>query len=77
MHIEGSLEPQLLFQLAKKNNITLPSDLYSTVEALDERYKHFTSLDDFLAYYNLAMAALITEDDFEALTMAYMTKVRL
>ncbi|KAI5479067.1 hypothetical protein MNV49_004349 [Pseudohyphozyma bogoriensis] len=74
MHIEGSLEPSLVFQLAKANGIELPPADYSSVEALEERYKHFTSLDDFLAFFNRAMDVLITEMDFELMAYAYMLR---
>jgi len=48
MHLEGSLSPELLFELAAKNNVTLPQDdpAFASVEALYERYERFTSLDD-------------------------------
>lgn len=48
MHIEGSLEPGLLFELAKNNGVTLDPSRYTTIPALEERYRNFTSLDDFL-----------------------------
>lgn len=75
LHIEGTLEPELLFQLAKKNNITLPEDpVYASPETLHERYQVFTCLDDFLHYYYLGVSVLITEDDFETLAWAYFVK---
>ena len=37
--------------MAARNNITLPSDMYTTIEALEERYKNFANLDDFLNYF--------------------------
>ena len=50
MHLEGSLEPSLLFVLANKNGICLPSSeedpAFSSAESLLERYEHFVSLDD-------------------------------
>ncbi len=48
MHLEGSLSPELLFELAAKNSITLPQDdpAFASVEALYARYDRFTSLDD-------------------------------
>ena len=48
MHLEGSLSPELLFELAAKNDVTLPQDdpAFASVEALYERYDRFTSLDD-------------------------------
>ncbi len=76
MHIEGSLSPSLLFRLAEKNNIDLPSpatdEAYTSIDTLEARYKAFTSLDDFLAYYNRASAVLIRQSDFEELAYAYM-----
>ena len=48
MHLEGSLSPELLFELAAKNNITLPQDdpAFESVETLYHRYDRFSSLDD-------------------------------
>ncbi|KAJ9651520.1 adenine deaminase [Neophaeococcomyces mojaviensis] len=76
MHLEGSLEPNLLLELAKRNNIELPKDddAFSSVESLLARYSRFTSLDDFLHYYFIGMTTLITESDFESLAYAYFQK---
>lgn len=76
IHIEGSLEPSLLFSLAKQNNITLPEDdaAFASADALLDRYKRFTSLDDFLQYYYIGMSVLITAADFEALAWEYFQK---
>ncbi|KAH8677867.1 adenosine deaminase [Xylariales sp. PMI_506] len=77
MHIEGSFEPELLFELAAKNNITLPADkdaAFASVESLKARYLTFANLDDFLGYYYIAMSALIDAADFEALAYAYFSK---
>lgn len=73
MHLEGALTPQLLFDLVAKNNIALPSDdlAFASIDSLLERYKNFTSLDDFLHYYYIGMSALQTPADFEALAMDY------
>ncbi|KAF2247279.1 adenosine deaminase [Trematosphaeria pertusa] len=73
MHLEGALSPQLLFELAAKNNTTLPQDdaAFKSPEALLERYRRFTSLDDFLHYYYIGMSVLITHSDFEALAWDY------
>lgn len=56
LHIEGSLSPTLLFQLAASNNITLPEDdpAFASIEALEARYERFTSLDDFLHYCKIS-----------------------
>uniref|UniRef100_L2FHT8 Adenine deaminase n=1 Tax=Colletotrichum fructicola (strain Nara gc5) TaxID=1213859 RepID=L2FHT8_COLFN len=70
IHIEGSLGPELLFRLAEQNNISLPSDkdpAFASVEALYERYRNFTSLDDFLHYYFIGFSVLLTVTDFEKL----------
>ncbi|KZL85910.1 adenosine deaminase [Colletotrichum incanum] len=77
IHIEGSLGPELLFQLAAQNNISLPVDkdpAFTSVETLYERYRNFTSLDDFLHYYFIGFSVLLTATDFEELGYAYFTK---
>lgn len=76
MHLEGSLEPSLLFELVVKNNITLPADIpeYRTLSALEERYTRFTCLDDFLAFYYIGMSALVDASDFETLAWRYFMK---
>jgi len=73
MHLEGALTPAVLFKLASKNNVHLPSDdpAFSDPAALVERYNHFTSLDDFLHYYYIGMSVLVDESDFEALAWDY------
>lgn len=76
LHIEGTLSPELLFELAADNSITLPSDdpAFTSTETLHERYRGFTSLDDFLHYYFIGFSVLITQSDFERLTYAYLKK---
>jgi adenosine deaminase len=76
IHIEGSLEPSLLFSLAEQNNITLPKDdpAFASTDALLDRYTRFTSLDDFLQYYYIGMSVLIGAADFEALAWEYFQK---
>ena len=75
LHIEGTLEPDLLFSLAAKNNITLPSTnddpSWESPATLLARYQRFTSLDDFLHYYFIGMSTLITAEDFETLAYTY------
>ena len=71
VHIEGTLEPELMFSLAKRNGIPLP---YGTVEDVRAAYD-FHNLQDFLDIYYAGAAVLIHEQDFYDLTMAYMTKV--
>ncbi|KAL2815631.1 adenine deaminase [Aspergillus cavernicola] len=72
IHLEGALTPQLVFDLASKNNIPLP-DLphYQSPEALAARYAVFNSLDDFLNIHYANMSVLITEDDFYELAWSY------
>ena len=70
IHIEGSLEPELMFALARRNNITLP---YESVEAVRRAYS-FTRLQDFLDIYYQGMSVLIAEQDFHDLAWAYLTR---
>jgi adenosine deaminase len=70
IHIEGSLEPELMFALAARNGIRLP---YSSVDALRRAYK-FGDLQDFLNLYYQGMSVLITEQDFYDLAFAYLTR---
>jgi adenosine deaminase len=78
MHIEGSLSPSLLFQLAKINNVPLPdTDLdpsFVSPGSLESRYERFSSLNDFLHYYFIGMSVLITASDFESLAYDYFTR---
>lgn len=71
VHLEGTLEPLLLFQLAERNGITLPSWFPKTIEACNERYNNFADLQDFLDHYYVGMGVLIKEDDFYDLAMEY------
>jgi adenosine deaminase len=70
LHIEGTFEPELLFEIAQRNNIQLK---YPTVDALKEAYS-FDCLQDFLDIYYQGAGALITEQDFYDLTYSYLTK---
>jgi adenosine deaminase len=78
LHLEGSLSPALLFTLAEANNVSLPDTnldpSFKSAEALESRYERFTSLDDFLHYYFIAMDVLITSSDFESLAYEYFTR---
>lgn len=67
----------MLFQLARRNNIALPADddAFSSQAALCDRYRRFTSLDDFLHYYYIGMSVLVRAEDFEALAWDYFSKV--
>ncbi len=71
LHIEGTLEPELIFELARRNGVTLP---YSSVDALRQAYA-FTDLQSFLDLYYAGAAVLITEQDFYDMTMAYLARV--
>ncbi len=72
LHIEGTLEPELMFKLAKRNNIFIP---YKNVEEVKSAYK-FKNLDSFLDIYYQSSKVLITEEDFFDLTWAYLLKCK-
>ena len=72
LHIEGSLEPELLFELAQRNGVAIPFD---TVEAVRAAY-NFSNLQDFLDIYYQGMAVLLTEQDFFDLTWAYLQRAK-
>jgi adenosine deaminase len=71
LHIEGTLEPELMFKIAKRNNIKLR---YKSIEKLREAYS-FRNLQDFLNIYYEGAGVLITEQDFYELTWNYFEKV--
>jgi adenosine deaminase len=70
IHIEGSLEPELMFALAARNGVRLP---YESVEALRRAYR-FTKLQDFLDIYYQGMSVLKVEQDYYDLAFAYMKR---
>ncbi len=70
LHIEGTFEPELLFEIAKRNHIPLK---YQSVEELKKAYS-FNCLQDFLDLYYQGAAVLITEQDFYDLTYSYLEK---
>jgi len=70
LHIEGTLEPQLIFALAKKNGVALA---YPSVDALRAAYA-FTDLQSFLDIYYAGASVLLHADDFEAMAMAYFRR---
>lgn len=72
LHIEGSLEPELMFKLAKRNNITLK---FKNVEEIKEAY-NFTNLQSFLDIYYEGANVLITKQDFYDLTYEYIKKCK-
>lgn len=70
MHIEGSLEPELIFRLAARNGVALP---YASVEALRAAYA-FTDLQSFLDIYYAGASVLIEEADFFEMAWAYFQR---
>lgn len=70
IHIEGSLEPELIFALAKRNDLSLP---YPSIEALRAAYA-FTDLQTFLDIYYAGASVLLTEQDFFDMAAAYLRK---
>ena len=72
LHIEGSLEPDLMFKLAKRNNIKIP---FKTVDEVKTAY-NFHNLQSFLDIYYQGAKVLIKEKDFFDLTWSYMLKCK-
>jgi len=72
LHIEGSLEPELLFKLAQRNNVKLR---FKTVEEIREAY-NFHNLQSFLDIYYEGAGVLIQEQDFYDLTWQYLERCR-
>src|SRR3982751_4657234 len=70
MHIEGSLEPELMFALARRNGVDIPFD---SVEAVRAAYS-FSNLQDFLDIYYQGADVLRTEEDFCDLAAAYFER---
>lgn len=70
LHIEGSLEPELMFALAKRNGVELP---FATVDEVRAAYD-FTDLQSFLDLYYQGMAVLQTPEDFYDLAMDYFRR---
>ena len=70
LHIEGTLEPELIFALARKNGVALA---YDSVESLRAAYA-FTDLQSFLDIYYAGASVLLHESDFEAMAMAYFER---
>jgi len=70
LHIEGSLEPELMFTLAQRNAVAIP---FASVEEVREAYA-FSNLQDFLDIYYQGMGVLHSEQDFYDLTAAYLAR---
>lgn len=71
LHIEGSLEPELMFELAARNNVAIP---FASVADVRAAYA-FSNLQDFLDIYYAGAAVLQTEQDFRDLAAAYFDRV--
>ena len=71
LHIEGTLEPAMMMELAQRNGVALP---YATIEEVRQAYD-FNCLQDFLDLYYQGMSVLRTEADFFDLTWAYLARV--
>ena len=72
LHIEGTLEPELMFFLAKRNNVEIP---FKNIDDVKEAY-NFSNLDSFLKIYYEGAKVLIEEQDFFDLTWAYILKCK-
>ena len=72
LHIEGTLEPDHMFKLAKRNNVSIP---FKNVEEVKSAY-NFHNLDSFLNIYYQGSKVLINEEDFFDLTWAYILKCK-
>ena len=70
LHVEGSLEPELMFELAQRNNVAIP---FASVEEVRAAYA-FSNLQDFLDIYYQGMGVLHTEQDFYDLALAYLER---
>jgi adenosine deaminase len=72
LHLEGTLEPEMMLTLAERNRVRLP---FGSVDEIRAAYR-FERLDDFLAIYYQGMSVLRTEQDFYDLTLAYLGRAR-
>jgi len=72
LHLEGSLEPEMMVALAERNGVSLPYDSVAAVRAAYD----FTQLQDFLDIYYQGMSVLQTAADFHDLTWAYLERVK-
>lgn len=73
IHIEGSLEPEMIFKLAQRNGVSIP---YASEEDLRKAYA-FTNLQSFLDIYYAGASVLLKEQDFYDMTWAYLEKAAL
>lgn len=74
VHVEGTLTPEMLFTLAAKHDIQLPTDdaAFASPTALQHRYDEFSSLDDFLHYFYIGSSVLMHSSDFELLAYSHL-----
>lgn len=72
IHIEGSLEPELIFELSRRNGVAIP---YANVEALRAAYA-FNNLQSFLDIYYAGASVLLTEQDFFDMAWAYLERAK-
>ena len=72
LHIEGSLEPEQMFEFGRRNKVDMP---FANVEAVRAAYE-FSNLQDFLDIYYQGAGVLLTEQDFEDLAMAYFRRLK-
>ena len=72
LHIEGSLEPELMFKLSKRNKVEIP---FKNVDEIRSAY-NFSNLDSFLKIYYQGSNVLITEEDFFDLTWEYILRCK-
>ena len=70
LHIEGSFEPELMFEIARRNKVAIP---FTSVEEIRAAYK-FSNLQEFLDIYYQGMNVLLVEEDFFDLTRAYLDR---
>ncbi len=71
VHIEGTMEPNLMFKLAERNNITVP---FENVDVLQQAYANFTDLQSFLDLMKEEIHVLVTSEDFYDLAWAYFQR---
>jgi len=72
LHLEGSLEPEMMFDLARRNGVEIP---FRSVDEVRAAYS-FSNLQDFLDIYYQGARVLLTGQDFHDLTLAYMKRAR-
>ncbi len=75
VHLEGTLEPELVFELARRNGIDL-SPYFNDVQDLKSKCESFTGLNSFLKVYYRCASVMRTEKDFYDVTLAYLLEPR-